>query len=349
MTTVDSFQTDVLIVGAGPVGLFAVFECGMLGMRTHVVDVLEMPGGQCAALYPEKPIYDIPAHPSLTGQELVDHLLTQACPFDPVYHLGHQVIGLKRDDALQSFRVTTSQGLEILCKAVILAAGAGAFGPKKPPLEGLDLYEGKSVFYYVQKRDAFRGKHLVIAGGGDSAVDWAISLSDVAASVHLVHRRDKFRCAPDSEAHLRKLAQSGRVELVVPYQLAGLKGEGDQGLLEAVLVETLDGEQRALTADVLLPFYGLSTHLGPLAEWGLALNRSTITIDPTTGETSEPGIFAAGDVAHYPHKRKLILTGFAEVTQAAHKAYTYVFPGQALHFEHSTTSGVKKIGETAAT
>lgn len=336
--TPAALETDVLIVGAGPVGLFAVFECGMLKMRTHVVDVLEMPGGQCAALYPEKPIYDIPAHPSLTGQALIDNLMAQAEPFAPVFHLGQKVVGLQR--AERGFRVRTSGGKEIACKAIIIAAGAGAFGPKKPPLEGLEAYENKSIFYYVKRREDFRGKHLVIAGGGDSAVDWAISLAEIAASIQFVHRRDKFRCAPESESQLRALAATGKIDLVVPYQLCGLEGNTASGHLTGVQVETLAGDKKTLQADALLPFYGLSTNLGPLAEWGLDLERSTIKIDPTTGETSESGIFAAGDVASYPHKLKLILTGFAEVAQAAHAAYAYVFPGQALHFEHSTTSGV---------
>lgn len=338
-TSTKAYSTDVLIVGAGPVGLFSIFECGMLKMRTHVVDVLDMPGGQCSALYPEKPIYDIPAYPSLTGQELVDNLLAQSNPFDPVYHLRQQVTTLKRDTETDSFVVTTSKDVEITCKAIIIAAGAGAFGPKKPPLEGLSSFEGKSIFYYVKKREDFRDKKIVIAGGGDSAVDWAISLSELAASVSVVHRRDKFRCAPESEAKLRTLASAGKIDLVIPYQLAGLEGD-DQGQLKQVIVETLSKETKSLDADVLLPFYGLSTDLGPLAKWGFSLNRSTITIDPTTGETSEPGIFAVGDVASYPHKLKLILTGFAEAAQASHAAYKYVFPGQALHFEHSTTSGV---------
>lgn len=335
----EPFSTDVLIVGAGPVGLFTIFECGMLKMRTHVVDVLEMPGGQCAALYPEKPIYDIPAHPSLTGQDLVDHLLKQSEPFKPVYHLGQQVTTLKQDPETKSFVVTTSKGIQITCKAIIIAAGAGAFGPKKPPLEGLSAYEGKSVFYYVKRREDFRDKHLVIAGGGDSAVDWALSLSEIAASVKVVHRRDKFRCAPESEQRLRALSEAGKIELVIPYQLSALQGD-KAGNLTGVLVETLSKEEKLLPADVLLPFYGLSTDLGPLAAWGFSLRRNTITIDPTTGESSEPGIFAVGDVATYPHKLKLILTGFAEAAQASHAAYQYVFPGQALHFEHSTTSGV---------
>ncbi len=272
----------------------------------------------------------------------MDNLLEQIAPFQPTWHLGQQVMGLRKDEAAQTFIVETSKGTRITCKAIIIAAGAGAFGPKKPPLEDLEKYEDKCVFYYVKKRSDFKDKHLVIAGGGDSAVDWAVSLSEIAASVKVVHRRNKFRCAPDSEEKLRSLAQSGKVDLVIPYQLAALEGD-DNGHLKAVHVETLEGEQRSLIADMLLPFYGLATSLGPLAKWGLALDRTTITINPTTGETSMPGVFAVGDVAGYDHKLKLILTGFSESAQAAHAAYKYVFPGQALHFEHSTTSGVQNL------
>ena len=330
-------ETDVLIVGAGPVGLFAVFECGMLKMRTHVVDALDMVGGQCAALYPEKPIYDIPAHPSLTGEQLIKNLEAQIAPFNPTFHLGQQVEKLiQLPDG--GFEVTTSKGTQFRVKAIIIAAGAGAFGPKRPPLEGLEAYEGTGVFYYITQKERFAGKRLVIAGGGDSAVDWAIALSHIASKVQVVHRRAQFRASPETTERLHALANEGRIELVVPYQLSSL--EGENGVLTGVGVETLDGDKRILEADALLAFFGLSSNLGPLAEWGIEGPKGTFTIDPTTGETNIPGIFACGDVASYAHKLKLILTGFAEAAQAAHKAYAYVFPGKALHFEHSTTSGV---------
>lgn len=329
--------TDVLIVGAGPVGLFGVFECGMLKMRCHVVESLEMIGGQCAALYPEKPIYDIPAYPSLMGAELIDNLKAQIAPFHPTFHLGQQVESLhKQDDG--SFEVTTSKGTRFHTKAVILAAGAGAFGPKRPPLNDLERYENTGVFYYVSNKESFRGKRLVIAGGGDSALDWAIALADIAAHIQVVHRRAQFRAAPDSVEKLHALEKAGKIELVIPYQLSYL--EGANGVLSGVGVETLEGEKRLLEADALLAFFGLSTNLGPLSHWGLEGTRSTFTIDPTTAQTNMPGIFAVGDVASYPHKLKLILTGFAEVAQAAHAAHAFVFPDKALHFEHSTTSGV---------
>lgn len=328
--------TDITIIGAGPVGLFAVFEAGMLKMRCHVVDTLEMAGGQCAALYPEKPIYDIPGHPSIDAGELIAKLEQQAAPFEPVYHLSQQVTGLARTG--EGFTLTTSLGTTINSKAVLIAAGCGAFGPNRPPLDGLEAYEGKSIFYSVTKRESLRGKRIVIAGGGDSAVDWAIALADIAAKIYVVHRRAKFRCAPESAARLQALSGGGVVELVTPYQLHGL--EGANGQLSAVSVATLDGELRRLEADVLLPFFGLSMELGPIADWGLNLTGSHIVVTPATMETSTPGIFAAGDIATYAGKLKLILCGFSEAAMACHGMHPLVHPGEALHFEYSTTKGV---------
>jgi len=329
-------ETDVAIVGAGPVGLFAVFECGMLKMRTHVFDALDMPGGQCTALYPEKPIYDVPGYPKIEALALVERLAEQAAPFQPVYHLGSPVTELSRADG--GFRLTTAAGVSIAAKAVIVAAGVGAFGPNRPPLPGIEAYEGKSVFYLVKRRDDFRGKRVVIAGGGDSAVDWAISLAEVAGRVMVVHRRAKFRAAPESATRLEALAKSGGIELVVPYQLHGL--EGEDGQVRRVVVADLDGKTRVLEADCLLAFFGLSMNLGVIAEWGLNLDRNHITVEPATCGTSVPGIFAIGDIATYPGKLKLILSGFAEAAQAAHAIHPLVHPGEALHFEYSTTKGV---------
>jgi thioredoxin reductase (NADPH) len=329
-------RTDVAIIGAGPVGLFAVFECGMLQMRCHVIDALAVPGGQCAALYPEKPIYDIPGYPRIDAAELIDRLSEQAAPFAPVYHLGHPVTGLVA--AENGFLVETAGGLRLQARAVIIAAGAGAFGPNRPPLAGIEAFEGSSVFYLVARREDFRGRRVVIAGGGDSAVDWALSLAEIAGHVMVVHRRPKFRAAPESAARLQQLAESGRIELVFPYQLHALEGEG--GVLRAVIVADLDGSTRRLEADRLLPFFGLATDLGPVATWGLALDHNHIAVDPASCATSRPGIFAIGDVAAYPSKLKLILSGFAEAALAAHAIYPLVHPGEALHFEYSTTKGV---------
>lgn len=331
-------STDAVIIGAGPVGLFAVFECGMVKIRCHVVDSLDSIGGQCAALYPEKPIYDIPALPRVEGAELVERLAEQASPFKPVFHLGQQVDSLRRRDDGR-WEVATSEGARIDAAVVIIAAGVGAFGPNRPPLPGLDSFEGKSVFYYVRRREDFRDKRVVIAGGGDSAVDWALSLAEVAAHVYVVHRRGKFRAAPESTARLNALAEEGRIELVVPYQLQGL--EGTDGRLSAVTVATLKGEPRRLEADVLLPFFGLSMKLGPILDWGLDLERNHVRIAPDTAMTNLEGVFAVGDVAAYPGKLKLILTGFAEAARAAHSAHDIVHPDEALHFEYSTTSGVQ--------
>ena len=329
-------ETDVVVVGAGPVGLFAVFECGMVRLRCHVVDTLEAVGGQCAALYPEKPIYDIPGYPKILAAELIERLTEQAAPFEPVYHLARQVVGLTRQG--ERWRCTLSDGTEILAAAVIIAAGVGAFGPNRPPLAGIESFEGKSVFYLVTRRDDFRGKRVVIAGGGDSAVDWALSLSELAERVMVVHRRDKFRAAPESAARLAQLAREGLIDLVVPYQLHGL--EGSNGHLQAVTVATLDGQVRQLEADVLLPFFGLATNLGPIAEWGLDMEKSHIAVDPATCATSAPGVFAVGDIANYRGKLKLILSGFAEAAAAAHAAHAVAHPGEVMHFEYSTTSGV---------
>lgn len=337
--------TDVVIIGAGPVGLFAIFECGMMGMKCHVIDALDMIGGQCAALYPEKPIYDIPAHPSLTGGELIDNLKKQAEPFDPEYHLDQKVQSLTRLEDSERWLVETNKGLTIDTKAIIIAAGVGAFGPNRPPLEGIEDYEGKSVFYYVRSREEFRGKRVAIAGGGDSAVDWALSLAELTDHIYFIHRRDKFRAAQDSVNKLHKLRDEGKVEFVIPYQLSSL--QGSNGELSGVEVKDLDGNTKTLKADVLLPFFGLAMNLGPIAEWGLNLDKKHITVDQATSQTSAPGIYSIGDVATYPHKQKLILTGFAEAAQAAHSIRQLVFPGEVFHFEYSTTQGVP--GAAAAT
>ncbi len=332
----DAVQTDVVIIGAGPVGLFAIFECGMVGLKAHVVDSLDHIGGQCAALYPEKPIYDIPAHPTILGGDLITALEKQAGAFNPVYHLGQQVTGVEERGT--GWLVTTSKGTQLECKAILIAGGAGSFGPQHPPLEGIEEFEGKSIFYSIRSREAFRGKRIVIAGGGDSAVDWVLSLSEIAERVSLVHRRDKFRAAPASIGQLHGLAAAGRIDLVVPYQLKSIAGENGQ--LEAIMVNDMDGNDRIIKADILLPFFGLSTSLGPLADWGLTLDRTHIAVDQATAVTNIPGIYAIGDIATYRHKIKLILTGFAEAAQAAHAIYRQINPDKEFHFEYSTTSGV---------
>ncbi len=359
----ETHTTDAVIIGAGPVGLFTVFELGMLKVTCHVVDALDAIGGQCTALYPEKPIYDIPGYPTIDAQDLVTQLQAQAAPFEPIYHLGQQVTSitrhperaervegsgntavdsLTRPDGLaqnDGFTVTTSKGTVINCKAVIIAAGCGAFGPNRPPLEGLDAYEASGcIRYMVTRKEEFRDKKVVIAGGGDSAVDWANALADVASELYVVHRRDKFRAMPGSVDQMRAKASGGAIELVVPYQLDGL--EGADGQLDGVRVKTLDGEERVLEADYLLPFYGLAMELGPIAEWGLNLHMNHIEVDPATCATNRPGIFAIGDIATYKNKLKLILCGFSEAAMAAHAIRDIVYPDTAYHFEYSTSTGV---------
>ena len=329
-------QTDVAVIGAGPVGLFAVFECGMLKIKCHVVDALDVAGGQCAALYPEKPIYDIPGYPVIEAAALIEKLQQQAAPFHPVFHLGQTVETCER--AGEGFRLTTSAGTRIECRAVVIAAGVGAFGPNRPPIPDIEAYENKSVFYYVKRRDDFAGKRVVIAGGGDSAVDWTLSLADIAKRVIVVHRRAKFRAAPESAARMQALAEAGKIDMVIPYQLAGV--EGTNGILSAVIAQSLSGEIKRIEADVLLPFFGLAMSLGPIADWGLNLEHNRIAVAPDSCATSAKGIFAVGDIATYPGKLKLILSGFAEAALAAHAIYPLVHPDRELHFEYSTTTGV---------
>jgi thioredoxin reductase (NADPH) len=329
-------ETDVAIVGAGPVGLFAVFELGMLKLSSALIDALPEVGGQCTALYPEKPIYDIPAHPAIEAGALVTRLEEQIQPFAAPRLLGRQVNSLSGECG--AFILTTDHGDTIRAKAVVVAAGAGAFGPNRPPLDGLAAYEASgAVQYYVRRREDLRGKRVVIAGGGDSAVDWALALKDIA-SVSVVHRRAKFRAAPESAAQLDEAARSGQVEMVIPYQLHGLAGA--DGVLSAVEVATLEGTVKSIPADVLLPFFGLSMDLGPIAAWGLQSEKHHVTVDPATCQTSLPGVFAIGDVATYPGKLKLILQGFSEAAMAAHAIFPVVHPDQALHFEYSTSKGV---------
>ena len=331
--------TDVTIIGAGPVGLFSVFELGMLGMRCHVVDVLEQPGGQCAALYPEKPIYDIPGYPEIAAHQLVERLSEQISPFRPTFSLGQQVTAIDQHEG--RWRTSTSNGLKIESAAILIAAGVGAFGPNRPPLDRIEEFEGTSVFYLIRRVQDLADKRVVIAGGGDSAVDWALSLAGVAKRVTMVHRRAKFRAAPESERQLNELAVSGAIDLAIPYQLAAL--EGRNGVLDAVHIASLDGDERRIEADALLPFFGLAMKLGPIAEWGLNLDRSHVVVDPTTAATNRPGVFAVGDIAHYPGKLKLILTGFSEAAVAARAIHRLVFPDQELHFEYSTLTGVVEL------
>jgi thioredoxin reductase (NADPH) len=334
-------ETDVVIIGGGPVGLFAVFELGLVDIKTHVIDILDRPGGQCAELYPDKPIYDIPGLPVVSGQELTDRLMEQIKPFAPVFHFGQQVEELKRlPDG--RFRIKTDAGNELIAKVVVVAAGGGSFTPKRPPLPGIEAYEGTSVFYAVRRMESFRDKSVLIVGGGDSALDWTLNLQPIAKSLTLLHRRDDFRGAPHSVEKMRLLAAEQKIRLIIG-QMTALHGSG--GRLEGVSVKTKDGEER-LDVDTVLAFFGLTMKLGPIANWGLALSDNLISVDTEKFETSERGIFAIGDINTYPGKLKLILCGFHEAALMAQQAHKYVFPGKKLLFQYTTSSSSlqKKLG-----
>ncbi len=341
MTDTPPIATDMIIIGAGPCGLFAVFEAGLVGIKCHLIDNLDKVGGQCAELYPEKPIYDIPAVPRCTGQELVDRLMEQIEPFKPVFHLSQQASALTQlEDG--RWRVETTADTVLEAPVVVIAAGAGSFVPKRLPLPGAEAYEGTSLFYAVRKMETFRGRRILIAGGGDSALDWLINLQPIAASIGIVHRRDEFRGAPDSVEKMRHLVASSAAGLHIG-QISGLEGEGGQ--LEAVRIRSPKGEER-IECDTLLAFYGLKMELGPLAEWGLNLESNLIKVDLEAFETSRTGLFAIGDIITYPGKLKLILSGFHEAALMCQKAFKLCFPEQKLIFRYTTSSTElqKKLG-----
>ena len=330
----SAIRTDAAIIGAGPVGLFAVFELGLAGLSAHLIDVLDKPGGQCAELYPEKPIYDIPGLPVVTGQELTDRLLKQIEPFDPLFHFGETAASLARSGR-GLWRLTTDAGTVLEAPVVVIAAGGGSFVPKKPPLPGIERFEGSGVFYSVRKIDAFRGKRIVISGGGDSALDWTVNLAPLARSLTLIHRRDEFRAAPATVAKMRALVANGQVvfETAQPTALVG-----QEGGLSAVTIKRADGTTADVPADAFLPFYGLTMKLGPIAGFGLNLDENLVPVDTEKFETSAPGIFAIGDINTYPGKLKLILSGFHEAALMAQAAHRYARPNQKLRFQYTTSS-----------
>jgi thioredoxin reductase (NADPH) len=331
-------ETDAVIVGAGPVGLFQVFELGLLEIKAHIIDSLSYPGGQCIELYPDKPIYDIPAVPMCTGKELTDNLLKQIEPFGATFHLGQEVSAVrKRDDG--RFDLQTSRGTAFITKTIFIAGGVGSFQPRLLKVEGLDKYDGTQLHYRVRNPAQFAGKNLVIVGGGDSALDWTLKFvqdgPNKADSVILVHRRDGFRAAPASVAKMRELCEAYEMQFVVG-QITGIE-EAD-GALTAVKVTGGDGVTRVVPLDMLLVFFGLSPKLGPIAEWGLNIERKQVLVDTEKFETSVPGIFAVGDINTYPGKKKLILSGFHEAALAAFGAAPYIFPDKRIHLQYTTTS-----------
>jgi thioredoxin reductase (NADPH) len=340
---VEPIKTDVVIIGAGPIGLFAVFELGLLDMKTHLIDILDKIGGQCAELYPEKPIYDIPGIPMTSAQGLVDALLEQIKPFNPQFHLNEMVEKVEKiGDPL--FRVTSDQGKVFECKVVVIAAGGGSFQPKKPPIPGVEPYEGKSLHYAVRKMDQFRDKRILIVGGGDSALDWTLNLAPIASHLTLVHRRSEFRAAPDSVNKMMALVGEGKIDFLLGQVT---QVHGADGQLSKAMVKGNDGSMHELACDALLPFFGLTMKLGPVANWGFELkNNELIPVETSAFETSVPGIFAIGDINWYPGKLKLILSGFHEGALMAQKAHHYVYPDKRLVFQYTTssTSLQKKLG-----
>jgi thioredoxin reductase (NADPH) len=336
--TVATIETDAVIVGAGPVGLFQVFELGLLEIKAHIIDSLAYPGGQCIELYPDKPIYDIPAVPVCTGKELTDSLLKQIEPFGASFHLGQEVTEVQRREDGR-FDLATAKGTRFITKTVFIAGGVGAFQPRLLKVDGLDKHQDRQVFYRVKNPAQFAGKHLVIVGGGDSALDWTLNFAQdgphKAESVILIHRRDGFRAAPASVARMKELCDAMEMQFVIG-QITGVEEQGDR--LTGVKVTGSDGVTRVVPLDVLLVFFGLSPKLGPIAEWGLALERKQVVVDTEKFETSLPGIFAVGDINTYPGKKKLILSGFHEAALAAFGAAPYIFPDKRIHLQYTTTS-----------
>ncbi|AYB29866.1 NAD(P)/FAD-dependent oxidoreductase [Chryseolinea soli] len=329
-------QTDICIIGAGPVGLFAVFEAGLLKMRCHLIDALPQIGGQLSEIYPKKPIYDIPGFPEVNAQTLVDNLREQIEPFKPTFTLGERVDGLTRTED-GSFIVTTVDGTQVKSKVVVIAAGLGSFEPRKPELQNLERFEGRGVTYMVKDPETFRQRRLVIAGGGDSALDWTIYLSSIAERVTLIHRNESFRGAPDSAEKVLKLAAEGKIDLLLSANLQSVNGNG---VVKSVSVVDKQKVVKEIETDFLIPLFGLSPKLGPIADWGLNLDKSAIEVNTVDYSTNVEGIFAIGDINTYPGKLKLILCGFHEAALMAQRAFEFVYPSQKLSFKYTTVNGV---------
>jgi thioredoxin reductase (NADPH) len=342
----SAIETDVVIIGAGPIGLFAVFELGLLDLKAHLVDILDRPGGQCTELYPEKPIYDIPGLPIVTGQELTDKLLEQIKPFNPTFHFSQMASGLERL-ADGRWKLTTDAETEIVAHVVVIAAGGGSFVPKRPPIPGIEGYEdrgpGVGVHYAVRKMEAFRGKDILIAGGGDSALDWTLNLAPLAKSLTLVHHRDGFRAAQHSVNQMRELVDSGKIK----FQVASVKGlHGQHGKLDGATLVGADKQETKIDIDAFLPFFGLTIKLGPIADFGINLHENLIPVDTARFESETPGIFAIGDINTYSGKLKLILSGFHEAALMSQAAFHIAKPNEKLRFQYTTSSSnlQKKLG-----
>ena len=336
-------DTDVVIVGAGPCGLFQVFELGLLGLHAEVIDSIRQPGGQCTELYPDKPIYDIPAIPMCSGEELTAALLKQIEPFNCGMHLNEEV-SMVRAKGDGSFHVETNTGTQFHAKAVVIAAGVGSFQPRQLRVPDAEEFDGKTLHYRVKEPKQFAGKRLVILGGGDSALDWVLELSNVAEHITLVHRRDEYRAVPASVDKMRKLVADGKMDVIESAKATAIDGEN--GVITSITVQSKDKEQFTVPADHVLVFFGLAPKLGPIAQWGLDINRKTINVDTEKFETSEPGIYAIGDINYYPGKKKLILCGFHEAALAAFAIKQRIEPDRKVHVQYTTTSPImhKRLG-----
>lgn len=332
-------QTDILIIGAGPVGLFAVFEAGLLKMRCHLIDSLPMPGGQLTEIYPKKPIYDIPGYPSVLAGDLVDNLMEQIAPFHPGFTLGERAETIQKlEDG--RFLVSTNKGTQHVAPVVAIAGGLGCFEPRKPPIGNIADFEDRGVEYIIKEPEIYRDKRVVVAGGGDSALDWSIILADIAKELTLIHRRTEFRGAPDSVEKVLHLAEQGKIELVTEAQIIDLQGNGK---LEAVVIQQKGNEEYHKATDHFVPLFGLAPKLGPIGEWGLEIDKNAIVVDTFDYQTNVPGIFAIGDINTYPGKLKLILCGFHEATLMCQSAFKYAFPDKKLSFKYTTVTGVSGL------
>jgi thioredoxin reductase (NADPH) len=329
----EPITTDALIIGAGPCGLFQVFELGLLGIQAHILDSMRVVGGQCAELYPDKPIYDIPGIPCCSAQELIDNLMLQIEPFEPQFHLGEEVTRVEKIDA-DSFLVETDTGTRFQVRSIFVAGGVGSFQPRRIRLEGIEAYEDKNLFYRVREPSRFENRDLVIFGGGDSALDWVVELAPKAKSLTLVHRREEYRAAPATVAQMRALAAEGKVRPLIGK--ASDYRAVDGKISELTVAH--EGERRDIDCDDVLVFFGLAPKLGPIADWGLDINRKTVNVDTEKFETSTPGIYAIGDINHYPGKKKLILSGFHEAALAAFAAKERLEPGKKARLQYTTTS-----------